>query len=364
MRADKVTHKQRKQDRKSPDTSARANRHARIASPKDATDKAARRRKNAAIAASAALALILILLACAPDKYAPACLEGLQLWLNFVVPTLFPFFVFTAMLTKLGFAAKASSRLSPFMRTSFRMPGIASYCFVMSALSGYPVGSRLLADLADQGLIEKRNAVFAAALCSTSGPMFLIGSVGASMFGSRTAGLVLLASHFCAVVLVSFLIARFCKKEKAGAPLPPLKKADGILAESVFGAVLSILTVGGFIALFFVLTKMLTDLKLLAPLALLFGKILSPLAENLGTGFATGLLEATHGCAALSAEGTAALPAAAFLVTFGGACILAQQLGYLKRAGVKPAPFIAIKFFQAIVAFFICLGLCAAAGLL
>ena len=46
-----------------------------------------------------------------------------------------------------------------------------------------------------------------------------------------------------------------------------------------------------------------------------------------------------------------ALPLAGALVTFGGASILAQQLCYLQKCGVKAAPFILFKAAQAALCF-------------
>lgn len=319
--------------------------------------------KNTKSAAAASLCLlaVLVFLVISPARYAGACLEGLKLWLTCIVPSLFPFFVFTALLTKLGAVSGASARLSPLMESAFRMPGAASYCFLMSALSGYPVGSRIVSDLREAGAIGSEDAAHVGALCSTSGPMFVIGSVGAGMFGSAVYGAVLLVSHLSAIVGVSWIAARFRKKKSVPHRLPPLKKTDGLLYESVYGAVASILCVGGFVALFFVLSEMLEAARLMAPLGWLFGKIFSVFgAENAGMAFAEGLLEVTHGCSALAQTGASALPPAAFAITFGGACILAQQLAYLKKAGAKAGTFVLFKLAQAAAAFFICFGLCAA----
>ena len=322
------------------------------------------RNSKRAAAASAALLVILILAAVSPQRYAAACLNGLKLWLNFIVPTLFPFFVFTALLTKLGALSKGSLHFAPAMQKLFRLPGAAAYCFAMSALSGYPVGSRILCELKENGLIGDGEMQRAAALCSTSGPMFVIGSVGASMFGSAAYGAILLASHLAAVTGVSFLSARFAPPAPA-APLPALRRADNALYESVYGSVLSVLCVGGFIALFFVLTEMLTAFRILLPVGKFFSLLFSAFgAESAGQGFALGLAEVTHGCSAIASSGAAALPPAAFLVTFGGGCILAQQIGYLKKAGVKAGRFIGMKAAQAAAAFSLCLAICAALGLL
>ena len=322
----------------------------------------ARKKKSNRTAAllSAAALLLIVLLALSPARYAAACLEGISLWAKAVLPSLFPFFILTALLTKLGAAETLADKLSPLTKKC-KLPGVAAYCFLLSVLSGYPVGSRIIADLAKSGAITAKQAARMSALCSTSGPMFLLGSVGGAMFKSAKAGAILLASHILAVLLVCLAFAPFLKP----LPEPPPKKlapsADNILYESVYGAVISILCVGGFIAAFYVLSLALADLHILRPLEKFFGLFFP---QEIADGLCAGLLEATRGCALLASGGEIfALPAAAFCVTFGGACILCQQLGYLKSAGVKAAPFIGIKALQGLTAFGLCLGLCAAFGM-
>lgn len=315
------------------------------------------------IFAAAAVAAVLILTIAAPQRYSAACLSGIALWAKAVLPALFPFFVLTAVLTRLG-AANASARLLAPLARKFRLPGIAAYCFLLSALSGYPVGSRLVADLTEGGALPKESAARVAVLCSTSGPMFLVGSVGGAMFQSAAAGAVLLASHILGILAVCLLALPFARKpvrERRQNVLPTAAKADDVLRESVHGAVISILCVGGTIALFYVFVQALADVGALGLLARPLARLLRPFgAEQLADGFVSGLLEATRGCAALAGAGGAlALPLCAFLVTFGGACILAQQLGYLRRAGVGSGFFVACKALQGAAAFAICLGLSA-----
>lgn len=315
------------------------------------------------IFAAAAVAAVLILTIAAPQRYSAACLSGIALWAKAVLPALFPFFVLTAVLTRLG-AANASARLLAPLARKFRLPGIAAYCFLLSALSGYPVGSRLVADLTEGGALPKESAARVAVLCSTSGPMFLVGSVGGAMFQSAAAGAVLLASHILGILAVCLLALPFARKpvrERRQTLPPTAAKADDVLRESVHGAVISILCVGGTIALFYVFAQALADVGALGLLARPLARLLRPFgAEQLADGFVSGLLEATRGCAALAGAGGAlALPLCAFLVTFGGACILAQQLGYLRRAGVGSGFFVACKALQGAAAFAICLGLSA-----
>ena len=363
-----------------------------------------RRRRLPAALLSVLLLFLLCLLFTAPARYAEACIQGMALWAKAVLPALFPFLILTGLLTKLGAAQKLADRLSP-LTEKIGLPGSAAYCLLVSLLSGYPVGSRTVADLYKGGAITREQAKRMSVLCSTSGPMFLVGSVGGAMFGSAAAGAVLLAAHLLAVigVYLALYFANRRKKrnihagQKAPAPHAGLKKTmpphtlrvqnktaapqttaspalenkrnktaaphpdtDGILAASVQSGVLTVLCVGGFIAFFFVLMQALSDLHISAPLERLLSFPLSAAgSEGAAAGLTAGLLEATQGCASIAASGAPlALPLCAFLVTFGGGSILAQQLAFLTGAGVKAGPFIGIKILQGIAAFLLCLAFC------
>lgn len=363
-----------------------------------------RRRRLPAALLSVLLLFLLCLLLTAPARYAEACIQGMALWAKAVLPALFPFLILTGLLTKLGAAQKLADRLSP-LTEKIGLPGSAAYCLLVSLLSGYPVGSRTVADLYKGGAITREQAKRMSVLCSTSGPMFLVGSVGGAMFGSAAAGAVLLAAHLLAVIGV-YLALYFANRRKKGnihagqkapAPHAGLKKTmpphalrvqnktaapqttatpasenkrnktaaphpdtDGILAASVQSGVLTVLCVGGFIAFFFVLMQALSDLHISAPLEWLLSFPLAAAgSEGAAAGLTAGLLEATQGCASIAASGAPlALPLCAFLVTFGGGSILAQQLAFLTGAGVKAGPFIGIKILQGIAAFLLCLAFC------
>ncbi len=308
------------------------------------------------IAALAVLLLFPLLLLASPKDYAAACAEGIALWSKSVLPALFPFMVTASLLSKTG-AAKISDRLSPLMR-SCKLPAAASLCIFLSMLSGYPVGSRCLLDMKNAGLISENDTTRASFVCSTSGPMFLLGSVGAGMFADLKAGFILLAAHLGGIFVVYALFLPFLKPANARENLPvSFQKSDNVFAESIQSAVISILCVGGFIAYFCVIAKALENTKLMEIPVFLFSSLFSLFHQSsAANGFVHGLLECTRGCAELAAYGGFfALPCAAFCITLGGASILAQQIAFLKPAGVKIKHFIAVKLLQAFLSFFLCL---------
>ena len=302
--------------------------------------------KIPALLVLAAIALFLLF----PARYAASVREGISLWAASVLPAAFPFLFLTAIFTRQGPFRRLSRALSPAAGKCFRVSGAGGCAALLSAISGYPVGARSLSDLAARGLLPAEERFRLACLCSTTGPMFLVGAVGAGMYQSAAAGWVMLFSHLAAVWTTCFLL-RFRGKPSRGLPPPAREGID--LSELLPEAVLSVLCVGGSIALFNAFGQMCSDALSLA------GLKNAPVAE----GVLRGMLEMTSGCALLAkAPSPLSLALSCFLVTFGGACVLLQQAVFLTKAGVKMLPFTLFKFAQGIAAAVICYPLALAAG--
>lgn len=306
------------------------------------------------VIATLPVALAMVMFLIFPARYAESVRTGISLWAINVLPATFPFLFLTALFTKMKPYGYLARKISPAAEKLFRVSGAGGCAAVMSALSGYPVGAKTLCDLRERGAVSQSETFRLSCLCSTSGPMFLVGTVGCIMYESARAGWILLVSHLAAVYMICFILRFFGKKESSA---PPPFRPEGLnaLYDSLYQAVVSILCVGGFIALFYAFGQILSDLGIFAPAGTLFGH--SPLAAY-AEGFLRGLLEMTSGCALLSGGKTPlSLALSCFLVTFGGMCVLCQQAAYLSRAGVKILPFVGIKFLQALLAALLCFAL-------
>ncbi len=288
----------------------------------------------------------------APTRYTQSVAQGVSLWATCVMPAVFPFLFLTALFTRLKIFPRFSRLLSRPFQTLFRLSGESGCAVFLASLSGYPVGARTTLDLYERDAIDEKEAFRLACISTTSGPMFLVGVVGAGMFASPSLGWLVLCSHFLAVWTVGFCL-RFGAKPPQKRPITLQNTQGNLLYDSVFQAVISILCVGATIALFFAFGEMALDLCALA------GAPSSPYF----TGILKGLLEMTSGCAILAKQGGAiALSLCAFLVTFGGACVLVQQLAFLSKTKIKPLRFLSIKLLQGVLAFLFCYLLCLILG--
>ena len=271
-----------------------------------------------------------------PPKYLAAFSEGASLWAVSVLPSTFPFLFAMTLLSDLGLLNRVANVLSPLFRRLFGVSGTGGCIFVLSLLSGYPVGSKLIAESVKSGRISHTEGEKLAPVCSSCSPLFLVGCAG-NLFPSKAAGWLLVLAN-CSAVAFSGIVFRFRKGDTVSRPLAVQKKG---LSESMSSSVLSVLFVGGYIALFSCLSAMLTDLPFLS---------LSPLGE----GVLRGLLEMTTGCQCV-APLPFGIPLCAFFTTFGGACILMQQATFLSSADIGTLPFVGIKLIQGVFAFLIAL---------
>ena len=285
-------------------------------------------------------------------KYLSSALLGIKLWSVAVLPALFPYFFITALISKLKITSSFAKVVSPFSYKTLNISGTTFVCLILSLLAGYPTGAKLVADFYEQGHIQKSESVRASILCSTSSPMFLIGSVGGIMFNSVKFGVALFLTHFIANICLTILFCLTKKSPVIIAPTQNPKNTDCLFYESVYSAVISVLMVGGIITLFSVLSAILLDYNILTPLIKAFTFIFG--GEVQGEGVCLGFLELTSGIKSLcSLSFSKALPLCAVLSGFGGFSIIMQSVAYLKKAKIKTTPFLFSKVLSAVFNYFI-----------
>lgn len=292
-----------------------------------------------------------------PQKYVLAAKEGLSLWALTVLPAVLPFFFITLTLSKLGGLNVISRMLAPITRFLYNADGAAGFLQISSFISGYPVGARLIAEFKELNALDSETATKLCTFCSTSGPLFIAGSVGAGMLNSPQAGKILLLSHILSAVFNGVLFRFYCDNRPIGGLLQK-NASDNPLGDCAYAAASSCLTVGALICVFYVASEVLQSLNLTYPLQAPLAILLND--DKKAAAFTAGLIECTKGCKMLAeTDGTLKLPLISAIIAFGGASVIAQSAAFLKSAGVKIKIFILSKLTQTVFAFVICLALCA-----
>ena len=116
--------------------------------------------------------------------------QGVELCLTAVIPSLLPFLCLSMALTQRLF----SKRLPLFgvIGRLFGIPKGAEILLLPALLGGYPAGAACIAQAANRGALQKRDAEILLGFCSLPGPAFLFGLV-ARQFSNGWAGAALWA---------------------------------------------------------------------------------------------------------------------------------------------------------------------------
>lgn len=307
--------------------------------------------------------ILIFFLIISPQTYMQSTLNGLDVWLTKVLPALFPFFFLTKLLTELNVVEKVSALFSPITKKLFKTPGISSYVFLMSVISGYPVGAKLISELYKKGIITQSDATKMNAFCSTSGPLFVVGTVGVCMFSSHQAGIIILTSHILGAFVNGLIYRNYKSKnttEKIS--LKNTQSQDSILSSILYDSIISILMVGGFITIFFVFIDFLNNTHIIHSISIFTQQAIhSSLPIEFFESIFNGLIEVTRGLLDLSycqVNSTLLLCTATFLISFGGLSIHLQSISFLKSAKIKMSVYFLQKFTHSILSCLFCFLFC------
>lgn len=294
-----------------------------------------------------------------------AAKSGLLLWANSIVPSLLPFFIATELLSHTDIIFKIGILFNRYMRPIFNVPGIGAYAFVMGIISGYPVGAKIVTKFLNDGLCTKAEAERLLAFTNNSGPLFILGTVGISMFGNTEIGLLLFITHLISCVLVGFVF-RFWKykdKEKISSSYKItssnsvcFSNLGEILSSSIMNSVHTIVIIGGFVILFSVIISILNHCKFFEMMTLLLTPLFRTL--NISPSFIqaifSGLIELTNGVNLICTIPEKAISTniifTAFLLGFGGISILLQVFSIISKSEISIKPYFIGKLLQGIFA--------------
>lgn len=307
--------------------------------------------KNFSFFGIAGTIIVLFFLVCMisqPARFLSASLNGISAWAFNVLPSVLPFMFFTRLLSALGQMEKLTKPFSSASNFLFRTPPISMYAFFMAILSGYPVGSKMVADLFEQHKISRQDAFRMSAFCSTSGPMFIIGAVGIGMFKNATVGYILFASHVLGAILNGIIFRNLKVKEQTFSAQSLEKSAPSTpidISQIVSSSTLAILSVGCIITIFFIVIEC-------------FSPVLSLLPQSL-RGFVAGTIEITKGCLDLSALSNVRLATClcSFVISFGGLSTVLQSLTMLAKVNMPVKLFILQKISHGILSTLVAVGL-------
>lgn len=279
-----------------------------------------------------------------PQLTKAAALEGLNLWFSTLVPTLLPFMIISSAIMETGSYNIIAFVLRPIMKYLFKLPPNSGYPFFMGLLCGFPIGSKVTADMVISGHLTRSQGEILLSFCNNISPAFIISYLATYIlnlqdYDSFFIISILLLSPILSGIIMSRIIT--VKNECHHSPSkyisikPPIQPKNNIIDACIIKSFESIIKLCGYIILFTILSNLCS---LFIDNKIFYSTI-------------AGLLEITSGLSLFRSlpETSFTIIAACTLTAFGGICTIAQTYSMISESGLRLKVYIAGKGLNSLI---------------
>lgn len=242
---------------------------------------------------------------------------GLDLCVKAVIPSLFPFLMLSMMLT----ASIGNYDFSKILRLScvLHIPQTATPVLIPAFLGGYPVGAKCVADLYNNGILDKEEAERLLAFCNNAGPSFLFGMLF-SYFPNKSMIWILWAIHIAGAIFTAMVFPSRGLDREGFRKLRDSKQQSDLMVP----ALKAIAVVCGWVVIFRALLSSLSNWVLWR-----FPKWMQILIM--------GVVELTNGCCELQQIEDIRLRfiLCSGMLSLGGICVLLQTASVVKDLSLR-----------------------------
>lgn len=241
--------------------------------------------------------------------------DGVDICVKSVIPSLFPFFLISSLISNLFNGQKIP--LVTLIANRLRIPSGNETLFLFGLLSGYPIGAMYINDAYRERCLAKSDAHRMLAFCNNAGPAFIFGILSI-FFSNKLALWALWGIHILSAFTVGILLPG--SPESIG---EYHNRANSSITNCMERSIRSIATVCGWVIVFRIIISIVREWTQL------------DMNSNLYVILA-GVIELSNGCLVLCNIhnlGLRFIVSACFLA-FGGICVAMQTISVTKDVGI------------------------------
>lgn len=296
--------------------------------------------------------VFLALLFMFPSLSVKGAKEGLLLWFNTIIPTLFPFILITNLLRELDGIKFFQKIFGHFIQKLFKTFPNSSYPVIAGLLCGYPIGAKTIADTYDGGYITLEEANYLLTFCNNPSPMFIINFIILTNLKDTA----LIVPFFIIIYLSTYLSAKihyfYYWHKKSSIKVKPqdiIKAAEysedksGFFDRCIIDSFELLCKIGGYLMLFSIFNQYISSI---------------PILNETHKIIISGILEQTTGLAKLgqsTLDITIKIVLSITITCFGGLAITAQTYSVIHNKGLSIKKYLIGKILNAFLAFILSL---------
>ncbi|MBQ3137128.1 MAG: hypothetical protein IJB74_06585 [Clostridia bacterium] len=266
--------------------------------------------------------------------------RGIDICLNSLIPSLYPFMILTNIYALSGLAEfdiPFTDKISGFL---FRLPGKCLSVILFSFIGGLPIGATMSVRLYDRGLITREQCERMICFCVNPGPAFVISAVGYTVLGSVKAGLLIYISLILSSIIIGIITRFFSSENEFTAEVKlceaPVHEKGIPLEKAVAESSKAMLAICGWVVAFTCITELTQNM-------------------NISEGIKSLILcvsEITNG--SIRAAKDYPVPIVAAVIGFSGFCGHFQLMSLIRRAGLKYKYFLVSRIVNSGISAVIC----------
>ena len=281
---------------------------------------------------------ILLMLLVKKSVVYSSILYGLDIWVNNLIPALFPFFIISDILINYNITSYIPKIFMNVCKYLFNITDNMLTILLLSMISGFPSNARNTRTLYDKGLITLNEANHIMIFSHFSNPLFILTTVAVFFFNDVKLGYILFVSHYLSNFILGFLFRnRFIHKNSASYSKNKQVSFGNVFISSIKKAIDTILLICGIVVVFLTLVSIIInvfDINIYNSMII------------------KGLFEITIGIEALSKLNLnityKAVIASCFLA-FGGFSVHMQVMSQITDTKIKYSYFFVGRLFQTII---------------
>lgn len=190
--------------------------------------------------------------------------DVLMLWITTLIPSLFPFLVFTEIL-KNSNINYYFAKLFGFITKIFKLPKESAICIITGFLCGYPNGAKYVSFLYEKDKIDLNTSKKLLSFINLCNPIYVLTTIGTIIFGDIYSGLILYISHILSAIIIGicYPLHNIIPKNNEKVNKKTKNNTENfikILQDSIINAFKTLIYIFGFMVIFSILSNILKNI--------------------------------------------------------------------------------------------------------
>ena len=274
---------------------------------------------------------------------------ALNLWVNNLIPSLFPFFIISDILINYNIVMYIPKNIKNLCKKVFGINDNLLIVFFLSMIAGFPSNARNTRMLYDKKLITNDEANHILLFTHFANPIFILTTIGVFFLHSEKIGIIILISHYLSNIILGILFRNLfnSSNNKSNNKSDNTLYFGSVFTTAIKRAIDTIIMICGIVVVFLTLSTIVVD------------------TLNLGlynSMIIRGLFEITIGVQSLSNINISLFNKAIIIscfLAFGGLSVHIQVLSQIVGTNIKYFYFFIGRIYQlilsGIITYFLCL---------